>query len=126
MLTEIITIDSRASVRQAMAVLVENRISGAPVVGEGQRIVGFVSEYDLILAVHSIGDGSEVSHAMKTHVLSIREETPIEEIAALMLERNIRRVPVVGAEGHLVGIVSRRDVLRTYYFGAASAGAGPA
>ena len=117
MLEKVVTVDVGASVRQAIVVLIEAQIRGAPVVDAERRIVGFVSEYDLILAVHSLGHDGQVAHAMKTQVQTISESTPLEVIAGLMRERNIRRLPVVDDQGRLQGVVSRRDVLRTYYGG---------
>jgi len=115
MTSRVITLRRRDSIRRAMATFIEHRISGAPVVDEDTgAMVGLISEYDLILAMHSLGAGSDVQDAMKTAVFSVDADTSIDSIAEMMLLHKIRRVPVVNESGQPVGIVSRRDVLRAY------------
>ena len=104
----------RDSIKKAIAVLVSECISGAPVVDEVTgKMVG--SEYDLILAIHSVGSGVDVADAMKQKVMSVTETTPVEDVADLMLVHKIRRVPVLDEEGRPSGIISRREVLKSYY-----------
>ena len=116
MVPGVIVLGPNDSVRKAIRTLIENKISGAPVVEERTgRMLGFVSEYDLILAAHYVGWGLDVRRAMKADVYSATEETPIEEIAEMMLKWKIRRVPVLNEKEQPVGIVSRREVLASYY-----------
>lgn len=106
----------RDTIKKAIAVLIAERISGAPVVDEATgEMVGLVSEYDLILAIHSIGSGVDVADAMKQKVMSVTESTPVEDVADLMLVHKIRRVPVLDDQGRPTGMISRREILKTYY-----------
>jgi len=116
MTRSVISIHERDSVRTAIDRLLAHGISGLPVVDlKSGRMVGIVTEYDLIIAMQLVGSGLDVRAAMKTGVLSVTETTPIEQVADLMLTHMIRRVPVVNDDGQPVGIVSRRDILRSYY-----------
>jgi CBS domain-containing protein len=115
MTRSLITLHRRDSIKKAIALFIDHGISGAPVVEESTgKMVGLVSEYDLILAMHSLGAGLDVQDAMKTRILSVQETTPVAEIADIMLEHKIRRVPVVNDTGQPVGIISRREILRAF------------
>ncbi len=116
MTRSVISIHEQDSVRTAIDRLLAHGISGLPVVDlKSGRMVGIVTEYDLIIAMQLVGSGLDVRAAMKTGVLTVTETTPIEQVADLMLTHMIRRVPVVNDDGQPVGIVSRRDILRSYY-----------
>ena len=115
--------------------LLVNRITGAPVVAGG-RVVGVVSEVDLVRAYmpqsrrgtqfstpyplifllrgDPPGDVSEatVKDVMTTKVVSIGPERSIFEAAALIDRHGVRRLPVVDAEGYLIGILARSDLVR--------------
>ena len=94
--------------REAAQLLDEKRISGAPVVDAESKIIGIITEADIISKVNR--DGLCVADIMSHDVIAISEETPVSEIAALLTERKIKRVPVV-YDGKLVGIVSRVDIV---------------
>lgn len=99
------------SIQKAMGTLLENNISGAPVVDRTGKMIGFVSEYDLILASYALGWGADLEKAMKRDVYSAKPTTPIEEIADIMITRKIKRVPVLDENHKPVGVVSRREIL---------------
>ena len=108
MTRSVISIHEQDSVRTAIDRLLAHGISGLPVVDlKSGRMVG--------IAMQLVGSGLDVRAAMKTGVLTVTETTPIEQVADLMLTHMIRRVPVVNDDGQPVGIVSRRDILRSYY-----------
>jgi len=98
--------DARA--QEAAQLLSLKRISGLPVVDGHGNIIGIVTEADIISKVDR--EGLSVSDIMSREVITIDEEMPVNEIAALLTERKIKRVPVV-TEGKLVGIVSRGDIV---------------
>jgi len=108
MTRKVYTIRSEASAQEAAQLLDQHRISGLPVVDEGNDIIGIVTEADIISKVDK--EGLRVSDIMSTEVTSVNEETPVSEIALLLTERKIKRVPVV-QDGKLVGIVSRADIV---------------
>ncbi len=105
MTRDVISAGPTATVKELAQMLVRQQISGAPVVNKKGRIVGVVSEADIVAK-----KGKQVKDIMSKNVSSVAEETPVEEIAALMATHKISRVPVMRGE-KLVGIVSRADIV---------------
>ena len=102
------TIHPEASAQEVAQLLYQKRMIGAPVVDEGGNIIGIITEADIISKVNR--EGLCVADIMSHEIIAVGEETPVNEIAALLTERKIKRVPVV-CEGKLVGIVSRADIV---------------
>jgi CBS domain-containing protein len=94
------------SVDEAARLLTFHDISGLPVCSDG-RVIGVVSEADLIGK-----SGATVGDVMTAPAVTVDESTGLERVAELLTQQRIRRLPVVDAGGQLVGVVSRRDVLR--------------
>jgi len=139
MSTSLLTVERSTPVREVIRLLIEHRISGVPVVHDG-AVVGIISEGDLILRERAYrqrggmaflaqqlfadheklaveyrkAHGLVAEDVMSEPVVSVLPGTPVEEVAHLMAERHIKRVPVVEG-GRLIGIVSRGDVLRAAY-----------
>ncbi|HLJ11402.1 MAG TPA: CBS domain-containing protein [Planctomycetaceae bacterium] len=112
MTTNVITISSAMTVEEAIHILLLNGISGAPVVDESGKVVGIISEFQLLVVVYN-SDAKEESVAdfMTKGVVSVGEEAPLTEVANKMVVHRIRRLPVVD-RGNLVGLISRPDLLR--------------
>ncbi len=109
MTQDVVTVSPDTRLRDLAKILAEKRISGVPVV-EGGKVVGICSEADLLRA----GDMDRpVGEVMVTDVVSVGPDTDVQEIARLMADHSIKRVPVMGCEGRLVGIVSRADIVRS-------------
>jgi CBS domain-containing protein len=106
MTTSVVSTTPQESVDEAARLLTFHDVSGLPVCDSG-RLVGVVSEADLIGK-----SGSTVGEVMTTPALTVSETTRLEHVAELLTQQRIRRLPVVDANGALVGVVSRRDVLR--------------
>ncbi|WP_052891055.1 CBS domain-containing protein [Thermogemmatispora carboxidivorans] len=102
------TIRPEASAQEAAKLLDQKRISGAPVVDGDGRLIGMVTEADIISKVNR--EGLRVADIMSHELIVVSAETSLEEIAALLSERKIKRVPVI-ENGRLVGIVSRADIV---------------
>lgn len=102
------TTGPEASVQEAAQLLYQQRISGAPVVDADGGIIGIITEADIISKVNR--EGLRVADIMSHELIVVDEETPVNEIACLLTERKIKRVPVV-QDGKLVGIVSRADIV---------------
>jgi CBS domain-containing protein len=135
MVRDVITVSPETTIGQAVKLLAEHDISALPVVGEDGLLVGIVSEADLMrraeigtekhrpwwlesvtaastLAVDfTKAHGMKVGEVMTTEVVSVVEDTPLAEIAVLLERRRIKRVPVL-KDGHLVGIVSRSNLIQ--------------
>jgi CBS domain-containing protein len=136
MTTKVVAVAPDTPVTEIAKLLLERQISGLPVVSDERRLLGIVSEGDLI---HGLGKegarrswwldllassqtraeedlkshGRLASDVMTREVVSVTPETPLPEIARLLETRRIKRVPVL-QDGELVGIVSRADLLRGF------------
>jgi CBS domain-containing protein len=108
MTRNVCTIQPEASAQQAAQLLYQKRISGAPVVNAQGQLIGMITEADIISKVSR--EGLRVADIMTHELIVVTEETPVGEIAQLLTERKIKRVPVV-RDGKLVGIVSRADIV---------------
>ena len=85
MTTDIISVEPTMTVRKLAMTLIKNQISGAPVTGKNGKIVGIVSEADLVAK-----KGKDVKTIMSKKVISVAEDTLIEEIAQLMTRHTAR------------------------------------
>jgi CBS domain-containing protein len=109
------TIPPTATVRDLLGLLAEQRI-GAAVVTSHDAIVGIVSERDVVRRLADDADSlldRQVAEIMTVDVVTCSKETSVEDLARTMTERRIRHVPVVDADGALVGIVSIGDVVKS-------------
>jgi len=137
MTKEVITVRPKATVEELARLLIDHKISGVPVVDEGNDIVGIVTENDLIRknkrfhiptiirifdAYVLLGSGKAEEEIRKmaaktveeiytSNIVSIQEETSLEEIATIMAEQHIHLLPVL-REKTVVGIVGKADVVR--------------
>jgi len=111
MTRDIITVTPNMSVKKLAMLLIKSQISGAPVSGKNGKIVGVVSEADIVAK-----KGRDVRAIMSKKVISIAEETPVEQIAQLMTTHGIKRLPVMRGD-EVVGIVSRADIVNAIALG---------
>jgi len=105
MTKNIITVEPTMTIKKLAMTLIKNQISGAPVTGKNGRIIGVVSEADIVGK-----KGKDVKAIMSKKIISVREETAVEEIAQIMTTHKIKRVPVMH-DDEVVGIVSRADIV---------------
>lgn len=134
MTTEIVTVSPDNSVRQAVKLMLDSQISGVPVVDDEGRLLGILSEGDLIRRTELISgtiasldemalpseeranayvrrNSWRVGDVMTSDPVTIDEEASLACVAKLMHQRAIKRIPVTRG-GQLVGIVSRADLLQ--------------
>ena len=135
MTTEVVTVDENAPVQKAARLMAERGISALPVVDRHNRVIGIVSEGDLMhraetgterrrawwldmlsstnqLATDYIkSHGGKVRDVMTRDVVSVTDATPVADIAAVLETKGIKRVPVL-RDGRLVGVVSRANLVR--------------
>jgi len=132
MTTRVIAVRRSADYKQIVSVLRRYRVSACPVINEGGKVVGVVSEADLLFKEADpnppaglirlrwkLGEESKVNavtagQLMTSPAVTIRAEAPLAVAARVMQERGVKRLPVVTEDGILVGIVSRSDVLSVY------------
>lgn len=108
----VVTISEKKSLVEAIRLLLRFHISGMPVLDEDENLSGILSELDILnFALSGSASATKVSEVMSTEIVSFSPEDAIEKAINTFAEKRIRRVPVVSA-GKVLGIVSRRDILR--------------
>jgi CBS domain-containing protein len=136
MVSPVITAKKSATVREVAKLLLEKRISAVPVVDSAGKLVGIATESDFMRRAEAgtehpyswwvrflAGDATVAADYVKSHAAKIEDvmtsevvtanpETPLHEIAALLEEHQIRRVPIVDKLGNLVGVVSRANLVQ--------------
>ncbi len=115
MTEDIVTINPDASVKDAIELLLLQRISGLPVTDDVGHLVGVITEFALLaIAYDNVIQQDQVSQHMTTNVLTVEVDDPINKVADLCILHRVRRVPVM-LNGRLAGLISRRDVLKAMY-----------
>ena len=140
MTKKVITINKDASIEELSELLLENKISGVPVMDDDNNLVGVVTEADIIVqdstlhfpAYFKLFDGiiyleslnkfkrnlkkhlaTRIEDIMTRKMKTITPETPVSEIADIMLKQKINRLPVLNKKNKLVGIVTRADIVKS-------------
>jgi len=112
MTTNVVTAKKNMVLTDAIALLLRWHISAMPVVDDDDRIVGIVSEIDLVnLTFDGNARDTTVEEIMVTDIVSFSPDTQLAELVQTFSKKHLRRVPIVD-KGKVVGIVSRRDILR--------------
>lgn len=139
MTKEVITVNQQASIEEIARKLIDNNLSGLPVTDDDGKMVGIVTEGDLLRkdtpprfpnfvnilgaiiyysGVNRYNDdwkkllATKAAEIMTSKVITVAEDAEVETIAQLMLNHGIKRVPVV-RDGQLLGVVSRADIIKT-------------
>ncbi|KPK34887.1 MAG: hypothetical protein AMK70_06450 [Nitrospira bacterium SG8_35_1] len=138
MTKDVITATSGTTVEELARLLISHKISGVPVVNDDKKIIGIVTENDLIkknkrfhiptiirlFDAYFLLDSGKVEDEIKkmvattvgeictTKVVSIQEDTTLEEIATIMAEKHVHLLPVL-RDDEVVGIVGKADVVRS-------------
>lgn len=107
------TVSEKDTVRDAARIMADQDTGVVPVVDDGRRIVGLVTDRDIV--VRLVAEGRDVANAsvgdvMSKSVRSVKEDTPLQEAMELMSRAKVRRVPVVNDNDQLIGIASVGDV----------------
>ena len=112
-MNKIVTAAKKNTIGRDLAIkLLSGMYSGLPVVDDKGKVVGVVSEFDLLKAIK---EGKKLEQVTAEDIMSknpicVSENTPVEEVIDLMMKHNIIRVPVVRND-NLVGVISRCDIL---------------
>jgi len=132
MTTRVIAVKRNADFKQIAEVLRQYRVSACPVIDDAARVVGVVSEADLLYKAADcelpaglirlrwkLGEESKITavtagELMTSPAVTIQSDAPVQVAARVMRDRRLKRLPVVGKYGELIGIVSRADVLGVY------------
>lgn len=135
MTTAVRRVGAGATLKEAATLMADHCISGLPVVGPDGTVVGVVSEGDILfketgpapkaglvarlfsLRISELAaklEARTVGEAMTAPAVTVRPNAPVSEAASMMLDRNVKRLPVVDEFGKLLGIVSRADLVRAF------------
>lgn len=113
----VMTVESDTPLVDATRLFVDEELHGAPVVGKGGRLVGYLSTSDLLRAIDdeqdrptAEGPKLRVADAMEIRVFTVPEDAPISEVAALLRAASVHRV-IVMREETPVGMISSLDLL---------------
>ncbi len=133
MTMEVVTVKRETDIQAAAELLTRHRISGMPVVDDDDRVVGVIGEADILALVgfkrehgfkdilrHMLGEpvpvrkktGNTVGEVMSTPPITAGPDDDIRDVATIVDERRIKRLPVVDGQGKLVGVISRADIIR--------------
>jgi len=136
MTKKVITINKDATVGKLSELLIKNKICGVPVVDKNDKIVGIVTEADIIVKESNLPFPLSFSFAfiknyesytkstkeyletrvediMTKKVKIIKEDTPVSKVANIMINNNINRLPVMDKNDKLTGIVTRADIIKS-------------
>src|SRR5439155_3001781 len=135
MTRNVVTVGRETSVAEAIRLMLDNNVSGLPVLGDDGKVVGILTEGDLLRRSETgterhrprwleilMGPGRMAGEYVKTHsrrveeimtrdLVSVTPDSPLDDVVALMERRRVKRVPVLDGEAP-IGIVSRADLLR--------------
>ena len=116
MTPNLVTVTPDAESRDAVKILLDHRISAAPVVDDEGQLVGMLSEKDclpaLVEATRHPGSVGPVLEYMSTTLASVPDSMSLDDVAAKFMEESRKRYPVLNGDGVLAGQISRSDVLR--------------
>ena len=112
MTTDVITVERHTPLSRVVEILVDNNITGLPVVNDDGTLAGIISEKDVLSLVYdSEDDSANVEDFMTKDVVSFEQNEDLIAICECLVENNFRRVPIV-ADGKLVGVISRKDIIK--------------
>jgi CBS domain-containing protein len=137
MTNSVVTTSPSAPFKYVLRIMQDHRISGVPVVDDAGRLVGIVTEADLLRAesaepprrnlfrewflsprrlavIERRPEDLRAEHVMTRDVVAVSPETPVTDAARTLLEARVKRLPVTDEAGRVVGIVSRADLLRPF------------
>ncbi len=111
--TEVYYFSEESAVVDIISVITASGFGSVPITGSGKKVVGIVSEFDLLKAVMNGQDLRKLTakDIMTRDVVTVMEDTPAEKIMSILQEKHLIRVPVVDKDKALIGVVARRDVL---------------
>lgn len=131
MTKEVVCVREEAEIKEAARLLSENRISGMPVIDNEGKVIGVISEADILVSSgikreskisdilrHLSGEivasdkrGEKVGEIMTSPAITIGPEEDIRDAGRIMEEKGIKRLPVIDREGKIIGVISRADIV---------------
>ncbi|MHC4324268.1 MAG: CBS domain-containing protein [Planctomycetota bacterium] len=112
MSTDVITVGSRTLIYDALEILLENEVTGLPVVNDDMMLVGIITEKDILRLLSVVEDDSAVVEDFMTkEVVSFDQEEDLITICESLTKNHFRRIPII-SKGKLAGIISRKDIIK--------------
>jgi CBS domain-containing protein len=112
MTTDIITVKKETPIHDAIEILLENDITGLPVVNEDMELIGIITEKDILKLLSALeNDSATVEDFMTRNIVSFDQQEDLIAVCECLIENHFRRIPIV-SQGKLTGIISRRDIIK--------------
>jgi predicted transcriptional regulator len=112
MVKNILTLKENSSAKEAIKLILDKRISGIPIVKDDMTLSGIITEKDLLqLTFYDTAEEVTVADIMTREVVTMDKDTDLLEISEFFLNNNYKRLPITSSK-KLVGIISRKDVLK--------------
>ncbi len=111
MTAEVVSVRPDTPIDEAGDLLEHYRISGLPVVDDQHRVVGVITEFDLLRCIAASKMHGQVADFMTPGVATVGEDIGLRELADLFISSGVRRVPVTSDDGKLIGVIARRDLV---------------
>ena len=114
MITDVISVKPKTPIYDAIRTMVDNNITGLPVVNDDMTLAGIISEKDVLQLLYSYEDlkcEGKVENFMTTTVVAFDLDENLIAVCNCLLKNNFRRVPVL-ANGKLIGIITRKDIIK--------------
>ncbi len=142
MTSNVVVVNQNATIKEIAEIFLKNRIGGVPVVDEENKIVGIISETDIIQKEKNVNmphfinilqgyiffdsfkeveddirkiAAYKASDIMSKDVMTVKEEDSVEYVANEMIKKSINRVPVVDDNNYIKGIICRYDIIKAMY-----------
>ncbi|WP_242637836.1 MULTISPECIES: CBS domain-containing protein [Bacillaceae] len=138
MVKDVISVNPESSIKDVMALFVEKKIGGVPIIKKDGTLVGMVTDGDILRAIKPIDRripdyfsfityvakedmnnrlkelaNREIRMIAKTHgIFSVRPEDDMKNVVELLSKHHFKKLPVVDEQNHVVGVISRGDVIR--------------
>lgn len=140
MITDVIAANEQDTVKQILKTFVDRRISGMPILDKDRRIVGVVSDGDILRGIQpkdavvfnylltvsfkaekidkivdELKDHPILNLAKKRGIVTVHEDDEMEDVVNILAKHRFKKIPVVNDQKQVVGVISRGDVLRTIH-----------
>ena len=112
MTIQVITVGRQTPIYNAIEILLENDITGLPVVDDDMKLVGIITEKDILKLLSTLeNDSAIVEDFMTKEVMSFDQEEDLIAICECLIRNHFRRIPII-SKGKLTGIISRKDIIK--------------
>lgn len=117
MTKNVIFVKKYTPISEAIGIMVEKKITGLPVVDDKMRLVGIITEKDVLMLLYNFGERpGRVEDFMTKKIVSFDQEDRLVDVCECLIGNHFRRIPVVaGPRNKLVGIISRTDIIRCIF-----------